>query len=95
MSFLSRLFNPISSTDIVTYTVVWEPGVPTTEDTRTTAFRPEVVAVEHRNGRFRYLRIGGPSTTHPGIRVTRQYDKLRDVPEWARKYVTAPDHEGA
>lgn len=82
MSFLARLFNSTTTTITETYTIADVSGVPATMDARRTAFRPEVLAVEYRNGRFRELRISGPAVGHPTVRVTRFFHRWRDVPQW-------------
>lgn len=87
MNFLSRLFSSTTTTVTETYTVIDVPGVPATMPARSTAFQPEVLGAEYRDGRFRQLRVSGPVVGHPTIRVTRHFKRLRDVPEWARIYV--------
>lgn len=89
MSFLPRLFGSSTTTVTETHTITDVPSVPTTALARSTAFEPDVLAVEYRNGRFRHLRLSGPAVGHPAVRVTRHYGRLRDVPEWARGYVSA------
>lgn len=83
MRFLSRLFDSTTTTVTETHTLDVAPDMP-----GRITFRPDVLAVEYRNGRFRQLRVSGSAVAYPGVRVTRQFDKLRDVPEWARGYVS-------
>ncbi|MER7331769.1 MULTISPECIES: hypothetical protein [unclassified Micromonospora] len=88
LGFLSRLFGSVTTTVTETYTITDAPPVPTTMLARSTEFEPDVLAVEYRNGRFRHLRVSGPAVGHPSIRVTRHYDRLAEVPEWARGYTS-------
>ncbi|MET8278325.1 hypothetical protein [Micromonospora sp. NPDC005174] len=70
-----------------TYTVTDAPAMLLSNGGGKLTFRPTKVVVDYRNGRFHRMRISGPAPGHAGYKVVRRFDRERDVPEWAHKYL--------
>lgn len=89
MRFLNRLRDALNPTIDITTNTYPVTDAPLTS-ARTSTFQPDRIMVEHRNGRFHSMAISGRSINNPYVRITRTFDRERDVPAWARGYLNEP-----
>lgn len=86
MGVLSRLFD--TSETINTYEQLTDtPAMPVTSRASAVTFQPDRITVTYRNSRFRLMEISGPTNGQPGYNTIRRYERERDVPGWARRYL--------
>ena len=76
-----------AETTTKTFMVADAPDMPITAASTAMTFRPEWVTVTRMNGRFRHMEISGPTAVHERFNTIRRFDREKDVPEWARKYL--------
>ncbi|MEV0214332.1 hypothetical protein [Micromonospora sp. NPDC050695] len=76
-----------TTTTTNTYLDLDAPQMPATSKAGTVTFTPEQIEVTYHGARFRQMEISGPANGHEQFNIIRRFDRERDVPEWARKYL--------